>query len=136
MVDEPHPGETAANAEQSKNPFGDNFGNAKPIADEPDRPATERLAAAEDKFLGADVDKHAGKPERGIGSRYHALHPAHKAHLAAIEHLITVEAEHAAAEAHLASVHARVEHAKARVESTEEVSDEVSAAAKVEKEPA
>jgi hypothetical protein len=88
---------------------------------EPERvPASEMLAAAHEKYLGPEVAMHAGKPETGVGSKFHALHPAKKAHLAAIEHLILMEAEHAAAEAHLASIHAKVEHAMARVEATEE----------------
>lgn len=84
--------------------------------------AKAKLAAAEDRLLGPGVAKHDGKPERGVGSKFHSLHPAHKAHLAAIEHLIVVEAEHAAAEAHLSAIHARVEHAIKRVEATEEAS--------------
>lgn len=96
-----------------------------PVA-EPDRaPATELLAEAHERLLGPDVAMHDGKPEKGVGSKYHSLHPAHKAHLAAIEHLVEVEAEHAAAEAHLASVHAKVQHALARVDATEEASHEV-----------
>lgn len=83
-------------------------------------PATEILATAHEKYLGPDVAMHDGKPEKGVGSKFHTLHPAKKAHLAAIEHLIVVEAEHAAAEAHLTSVHTKVEHAIARVEATEE----------------
>lgn len=93
---------------------------------EPERQsATERLAAAREKHLGKDVMLHDGKPEMGAGSRYAALHPAHKAHLAAIEHLVLVEAEHAAAEAHLNKVHAKVEHALERVAATEEASEAV-----------
>jgi hypothetical protein len=92
---------------------------------EPQTTATERLAAAEDKLLGEDVARHEGKPERGSGSRFAALHPAHKAHLAAIEHLIAVEAEHAEAEARIAAAHAKVQHALARVEATEEASEAV-----------
>jgi hypothetical protein len=90
---------------------------------EPLTPAAERLAAAEDRLLGEYVERHNGKPERGAGSRFAALHPTHKAHLAAIEHLIAVEAEHAAAEAHLNSVHAKVQHAMDRVSATEEASE-------------
>ena len=88
----------------------------------PETPAAERLAAAHEKLLGKDVPLHDGKPEKGAGSKYAALHPAHKAHIAAIEHLVEVEAEHAAAEAHLSAVHARVERAIARVAATEEAS--------------
>lgn len=95
-------------------------------AQEPETaPTVERLAAAEDKLLGPDVPRHDGQPEMGAGSKYAALHPAHKAHLAAIRHLISVEHEHAKAEVHLASVHARLEHAKERVDSTEEASNAV-----------
>jgi hypothetical protein len=117
-----------ASAEQSQT--FKNFSQAQPDPvkepkPEPEITATEHLAAAEDKLLGPDVSRHDGKPEKGIGSRHHALHPAHKAHLAAIEHLIVVEAEHAAAAAHLASVQARVDHAKQRVAATEEASDAV-----------
>lgn len=97
----------------------------KPVAEPAPMPATERLAAVHDKLLGADVPLHDGKPERGAGSKFAALHPSHKAHIAAIEHLVEVEAEHAAAEAHLNSVHARVQHALARVEATEEASEAV-----------
>lgn len=85
-------------------------------------PATERLAAVHENLLGADVAMHDGKPEKGAGSKFAALHPAHKAHIAAIEHLVELEAEHAAAEAHLSAVHARVERALARVAATEEAS--------------
>lgn len=88
-------------------------------------PAAERLAAAEDRLLGPDVPRHNGKPERGVGSKFHGLHPDHKAHIAAIEHLIAVEAEHAEAEARLTAVHAKVTHALARVEATEEASANV-----------
>lgn len=88
-------------------------------------PATERLAAAREKLLGADVAMHDGKPEMGSDSRHSRLHPAHKAHLAAIEHLVVVEAEHAAAEAHLSAVHAKVQHALERVAATEEDSEAV-----------
>jgi hypothetical protein len=94
---------------------------AKPEAEteETETVASEaRLAAARGKF------KLEAGHERGIGSRHHNLHPAHKAHLAAIEHLITVEAEHAAAEAHLATVHAKVQRAMAQVEVTEKASND------------
>lgn len=80
-------------------------------------PAKERLAAAQEK-----LNLEPGH-ERGIGSRYAALHPSHKAHLAAIEHLIAVEAEHADAERALHVVHAKLEHAMARVDATEETSN-------------
>lgn len=119
---EPGPAEQAAGHDNGWRPPV-SFAEPEPRP-EPDTPATERLAAAEDRLLG-DVPLHDGKPERGAGSKYAALHPAHKAHLAAIEHLIEVEAEHAAAEAHLNSVHARVEHAIERVNATEEASDAV-----------
>ena len=81
--------------------------------------AHDRLAAAREK-----LNLEAGH-ERGIGSPYSSLHPAHKAHLAAIEHLIEVEAEHLAAEKALAIAHARVERAMARVEETEQASNAV-----------
>ena len=87
-------------------------------------PADEQLRAAEDRLLGKDVPRHDGKPEKGSGSKFAALHPAHKAHLAAIEHLIEVEKEHAAAEARLNAVHAKVQHATAQVEATEKASAE------------
>lgn len=94
-----------------------------PEISEPDHvPAAERLRAAEDHLLGKDVATHDGRPERGAGSKFAALHPTHKAHLAAIEHLIAVEAEHAEAEARLTAIHTRVEHALARVDATEEAS--------------
>ena len=86
----------------------------------PETVASEaRLEAARGRL------KLAAGHERGIGSRHHNLHPAHKAHLAAIEHLITVEAEHAAAEAHLATVHAKVQRAMAHVEVTEKAAAEL-----------
>ncbi len=80
-------------------------------------PGDQRLAAAHERL------KLEAGHERGIGSPYHALHPAHKAHLAAIEHLIAVEAEHADAERALAAVHAKLEHAMARVDVTEKASE-------------
>jgi hypothetical protein len=82
-------------------------------------PAHERLAAVLEKHLGKDFVLHNGKPEMGVGSPYSMLHPAHKAHIAAIEHLIVVEAEHAAAEKNLKAIHAKVEHAMKHVEATE-----------------
>lgn len=94
-----------------------------PVSESEHVPAEERLRAAEDKLLGEDVPRHNGRPEKGSASRHASLPPAHKAHLAAIEHLVEVEDEHAAAEAHLASVHARVQHALARVDATEEPAD-------------
>ena len=57
---------------------------AKPEAEteEPETVASEaRLEAARGRL------KLEPGHERGIGSRHHNLHPAHKAHLAAIEHL-------------------------------------------------
>lgn len=134
LAEQAHQKPEPSAAEQAREPIPHDNGWRPPVSfaepeprPEPATPAAERLRIAQDRLLGEDVPLHDGKPERGAGSKFSKLHPAHKAHLAAIEHLIEVEAEHAAAEAHLNSVHAKVEHAIARVDATEEASNEVSA---------
>lgn len=92
---------------------------------EPKISAAEHLAATEKRLLGEGVARHGGRPERGIGSKFHALHPAHKAHLAAIEHLVEVEAAHVTAEKHLNDAAANLDRALDRVEATAEASDTV-----------
>lgn len=90
-----------------------------------DAPAAEQLAAAHDKYLGADVPLIDGKPEKGIGSKYHGLHHSQKAHITAIEHLMAVEKEAADAEAHMASINVKLDYAKKRVAATEASATEV-----------
>lgn len=92
---------------------------------EPQTPATERLAAAQARLLGEDVPLHNGQPEKGSGSRHAALHPAHLAHLHALEHLVTVETEHATAERAMQDADAKLAHALKRADDTEVVSSEV-----------
>lgn len=82
-------------------------------------PAEERLRAAEDKLLGEDVPRHNGRPEKGSASRHASLPPAHLAHLHALEHLVTVETEHATAERAMQDADAKLAHALKRADDTE-----------------
>lgn len=80
----------------------------------------ERLRLFEDERLGPDHLRHNHQVEKGIGSPFSMLTDKERAHHAALEHLIAVEKEHAAAEAHMAGVHAKLEAAVARASDTEE----------------
>lgn len=84
----------------------------------------ERLRAAEDRLLGEDVPRHNGKPEKGSGSRHAALPPAHLTHLHALEHLVTVESEHATAARAMQDADAKLAHALKRADDTEVASSE------------
>jgi len=95
------------------------------VPDQAEKDWPAELHAVHEKHLGKDFLIHDGKPEKGHGSKFSLLHPAHKAHIAAIEHLIAMEAEHAQAEGALAAAHLKVEHARKQVEATEKASSEV-----------
>lgn len=99
------------------------FSGFKPAtapAPEPEPESTvDRLRAFEDRILGKDHVRHAGKVEKGHGSPFSGLSPEHKAHHAALEALIAAESEHKAASTAEDAAHAKLEAAIAKVEATE-----------------
>lgn len=86
----------------------------------------ERLRAFEEKHLPPESEHHPrphGKIERGSGSIFAGLHPAHKAHHAALEALIAAETKHQQASVAEDAAHAELEAAVARAAATEEASE-------------
>lgn len=80
----------------------------------------DRLRAFEDAVLGEDHLRLHGQVERGRGSKFAELHPAAKAHHAALEALLDAEAEYQKAAAIEIEASAKLDAAVQRAAETEE----------------
>ncbi len=91
----------------------------EPAEPEAEMTMTQRLRAFEDKHLGEDAVRINGELERGHGSRYSKMSPAHRAHHDALVELVAAEKAHVDAGVAEAAAHARLKAAIERANATE-----------------
>lgn len=80
--------------------------------------AAQRLRAFEDEHLGPDAVRIGGHVEKGHGSAFKSLSPAHHGHYAALEKLVDAETKLGVATSAQAQAQAAYDAAKAHAESS------------------
>lgn len=80
--------------------------------------AAQRLRAFEDEHLGPNAVRIGGHVEKGHGSAFKALSPAHHGHYAALEKLVDAETKLGAATSAQAQAQAAYDAARAHAESS------------------
>jgi hypothetical protein len=83
------------------------------------RSTVDRLRFFEDHLFGKDHLRPHGQVEKGVGSAHAALPAAHKAHHAALEHLIEAEKYHQVAHDAATAAHTKLQAAVKRAAETE-----------------
>lgn len=106
------------------------------FAPEPQEPSADlgadQMRAFEDQHFGKDAVRINGQIERGHGSKFNDLHPAHRREHAALERLIAAEKKLGEAEGALSIAQSDHDEAKLAVERAAKVAAEKAKAEKVE----